>query len=141
MLCCSRCRRRRFCRCWQRCRQRYSSSPLSSALSSPCLPEAELRNGLPGGESGSPREGLLLEATLFFRRIRPRAPAWMRRFGLEWSYRLLSNPRRLAYRYLVRGPRVLPMLSRYRVSLRTERERSLATNEVVDPDAEPLDAM
>ena len=41
----------------------------------------------------------------------------------------------------VRGPRVLPMLSRYRVSLRTERERSLATNEVVDPDAEPLDAM
>lgn len=70
-----------------------------------------------------------------------RAPAWMRRFGLEWSYRLLSNPRRLAYRYLVRGPRVLPMLSRYRVSLRTERERSLATNEIVDPDAEPLDAM
>ena len=70
-----------------------------------------------------------------------RAPAWMRRFGLEWSYRLLSNPRRLAYRYLVRGPRVLPMLSRYRVSLRTERERSLATNEIVAPDAEPLDAM
>jgi exopolysaccharide biosynthesis WecB/TagA/CpsF family protein len=34
-----------------------------------------------------------------------RAPRWMQRFGLEWAYRLSQNPRRLARRYLVRGPR------------------------------------
>jgi N-acetylglucosaminyldiphosphoundecaprenol N-acetyl-beta-D-mannosaminyltransferase len=30
----------------------------------------------------------------------PRAPAWMRRFGLEWLHRLASEPRRLWRRYL-----------------------------------------
>ena len=29
-----------------------------------------------------------------------RAPAWARRFALEWAWRLLSNPRRLFMRYL-----------------------------------------
>jgi exopolysaccharide biosynthesis WecB/TagA/CpsF family protein len=35
-----------------------------------------------------------------------RAPRWMQKSGLEWLYRLLSDPGRLATRYLVRGPRV-----------------------------------
>lgn len=39
-----------------------------------------------------------------------RAPRWMQRCGLEWLYRLMSNPKRMAYRYLVRGPRIFPML-------------------------------
>jgi len=30
-----------------------------------------------------------------------RAPSWMQRSGLEWVYRLLSEPRRLARRYIV----------------------------------------
>lgn len=30
-----------------------------------------------------------------------RAPRWMQRVGLEWSHRLLREPRRLAHRYLV----------------------------------------
>lgn len=30
-----------------------------------------------------------------------RAPAWMRKAGLEWLFRLLQEPRRLAHRYLV----------------------------------------
>jgi len=30
----------------------------------------------------------------------PRAPLWMRRIGMEWLHRLISNPRRLAGRYL-----------------------------------------
>jgi N-acetylglucosaminyldiphosphoundecaprenol N-acetyl-beta-D-mannosaminyltransferase len=29
-----------------------------------------------------------------------RAPVWMRKFGLEWSYRVLTDPRRYARRYL-----------------------------------------
>jgi N-acetylglucosaminyldiphosphoundecaprenol N-acetyl-beta-D-mannosaminyltransferase len=31
----------------------------------------------------------------------PRAPAWMRRIGLEWSFRLIQEPRRLWRRYLI----------------------------------------
>jgi len=30
-----------------------------------------------------------------------RAPKWMQRLGLEWCHRLMQEPRRLAYRYLV----------------------------------------
>jgi N-acetylglucosaminyldiphosphoundecaprenol N-acetyl-beta-D-mannosaminyltransferase len=34
-----------------------------------------------------------------------RAPEWMQSMGLEWCHRLLSEPRRLAGRYLVGNPR------------------------------------
>ncbi len=32
---------------------------------------------------------------------KPRAPAWMQRSGFEWLFRLASEPRRLAHRYLI----------------------------------------
>jgi N-acetylglucosaminyldiphosphoundecaprenol N-acetyl-beta-D-mannosaminyltransferase len=32
--------------------------------------------------------------------MKPDAPLWMQRFGLTWVYRLGSEPRRLASRYL-----------------------------------------
>jgi N-acetylglucosaminyldiphosphoundecaprenol N-acetyl-beta-D-mannosaminyltransferase len=32
---------------------------------------------------------------------KPRAPLWMQRSGFEWLFRLLTEPRRLAHRYLV----------------------------------------
>lgn len=32
---------------------------------------------------------------------KPRAPTWMQRSGLEWLFRLLCEPRRLAHRYLI----------------------------------------
>jgi N-acetylglucosaminyldiphosphoundecaprenol N-acetyl-beta-D-mannosaminyltransferase len=32
---------------------------------------------------------------------KPRAPRWMQRAGFEWLFRLISEPRRLAHRYLV----------------------------------------
>ncbi|SIS53571.1 polymer biosynthesis protein, WecB/TagA/CpsF family [Roseivivax lentus] len=35
----------------------------------------------------------------FFSGTQRRAPAWMRRFALEWVWRMLSDPRRLALRY------------------------------------------
>lgn len=34
-----------------------------------------------------------------------RAPRWMQKWGLEWLFRLMSEPRRLWYRYLVLAPR------------------------------------
>jgi exopolysaccharide biosynthesis WecB/TagA/CpsF family protein len=51
--------------------------------------------------------------------IERRAPPWMRRIGIEWLYRLLQNPKRLAYRYLVRGPRIFFLL--WRIELRAKR--------------------
>lgn len=33
-----------------------------------------------------------------------RAPYWMRRLGVEWLYRLLQEPRRLFYRYVIGNP-------------------------------------
>jgi N-acetylglucosaminyldiphosphoundecaprenol N-acetyl-beta-D-mannosaminyltransferase len=32
---------------------------------------------------------------------KPRAPVWMQRSGLEWLFRLMCEPRRLAHRYLI----------------------------------------
>jgi N-acetylglucosaminyldiphosphoundecaprenol N-acetyl-beta-D-mannosaminyltransferase len=43
-----------------------------------------------------------------------RAPRWMQALHIEWLHRLLSDPKRLAYRYLVRGPRIFPLLLRKR---------------------------
>jgi N-acetylglucosaminyldiphosphoundecaprenol N-acetyl-beta-D-mannosaminyltransferase len=40
----------------------------------------------------------------------PRAPEWMQRLGLEWCFRLLREPRQMAYRYLVQGPAALAKL-------------------------------
>jgi N-acetylglucosaminyldiphosphoundecaprenol N-acetyl-beta-D-mannosaminyltransferase len=37
--------------------------------------------------------------------VKPQAPAWLQRIGLEWSFRLLSEPRRLWRRYLYHNPR------------------------------------
>jgi N-acetylglucosaminyldiphosphoundecaprenol N-acetyl-beta-D-mannosaminyltransferase len=37
---------------------------------------------------------------------KPRAPIWMQRLSLEWLFRLLSEPRRLALRYLIIAPRI-----------------------------------
>ena len=41
-----------------------------------------------------------------------RAPAWLSRWGLEWAYRLLREPRRLAGRYLVRDPQFIGIFLR-----------------------------
>ena len=38
-----------------------------------------------------------------------RAPRWMADSGLEWAYRLSREPRRLAYRYLVRDAQIVPL--------------------------------
>jgi exopolysaccharide biosynthesis WecB/TagA/CpsF family protein len=47
-----------------------------------------------------------------------RAPIWMQRIGFEWLYRLIRNPRRLAWRYLVRGPKFFFYMGASRVVLR-----------------------
>ena len=41
----------------------------------------------------------------FFSGAKRRAPVWMQRGGVEWLYRLVSEPRRLWRRYLLGNPR------------------------------------
>jgi N-acetylglucosaminyldiphosphoundecaprenol N-acetyl-beta-D-mannosaminyltransferase len=38
---------------------------------------------------------------------KPQAPMWIQRIGLEWLFRLLSEPRRLWRRYLYTNPRFI----------------------------------
>ncbi len=44
---------------------------------------------------------------------RRRAPMPLRVAGLEWAWRLASEPRRLTRRYLVEGPRIFPIAWRW----------------------------
>lgn len=39
-----------------------------------------------------------------------RAPTWMQQSGIEWMFRLLQAPKRMAKRYLIRGPRIFRLL-------------------------------
>jgi len=39
------------------------------------------------------------------------APVWMRQSGLEWMFRLVSEPRRLAARYLINNPMFLGLIT------------------------------
>ncbi|MDP9008623.1 MAG: WecB/TagA/CpsF family glycosyltransferase [Pseudomonadota bacterium] len=54
----------------------------------------------------------------FITGIERRAPIWMQQLGFEWLFRLLQNPRRLAKRYLVRGPIIFLLLWRIELRLR-----------------------
>lgn len=49
-----------------------------------------------------------------------RAPLWMQNCGLEWLYRLLKEPRRLAKRYLVDDTKIIPIILKY---LRCPKEK------------------
>ena len=51
--------------------------------------------------------GLCIGASIdFLTGKQRRAPVWLRKAGFEWLYRLLSDPQRLARRYLFESPRI-----------------------------------
>jgi UDP-N-acetyl-D-mannosaminuronic acid transferase (WecB/TagA/CpsF family) len=50
--------------------------------------------------------------------VERRAPIWMQQLGFEWLFRLSQNPRRMAKRYLVRGPRIFLLLPLIDLKLR-----------------------
>jgi len=52
----------------------------------------------------------------FIAGTKPQAPRWMMRSGLEWAFRLATEPRRLAGRYLRNIPRFLYLLAREQVT-------------------------
>lgn len=51
----------------------------------------------------------------------PLAPAWMTRLGVEWAFRLVHEPRRLARRYLWDDPRFFWWMLRQRARRRRRR--------------------
>lgn len=57
----------------------------------------------------------------FLTGVERRAPRWMQRAHLEWLFRLLSEPGRMAKRYLVRGPRMFWLLRHIKVNIRAPR--------------------
>lgn len=64
--------------------------------------------------------GLCIGASLaFLSGTTQRAPMWMQRWGLEWLHRVASDPRRLAWRYLVQDPAVFGLLFREWRRMRT----------------------
>ena len=63
--------------------------------------------------------GLCIGASLgFLAGAERRAPVWMQRGGVEWAFRLASDPRRLARRYLLDSPCVVPLLLRQKLAAR-----------------------
>ena len=67
-------------------------------------------------EKGAHGVGFCIGAGLeFLVGARKRAPLWMRKAGLEWLHRLVSDPRRLWRRYLYA---VIPLLSLFTMEIR-----------------------
>lgn len=56
----------------------------------------------------------------FLAGVKPQAPLWMRRSGLEWVFRLASEPRRLWRRYLVYNMRFVIHVARAALAGRKE---------------------
>jgi len=66
--------------------------------------------------------------------LKRQAPHWMRRSGLEWFFRFITEPRRLAWRYLKNNPRFV-----LRVAAQELGRRSRATG-MRSPEAHPAAA-
>lgn len=67
-----------------------------------------------GGFTGT---GLCVGASLaFLAGAQRRAPLFVQRAGLEWLFRLATNPRRLARRYLLDSPPIIGLLLRQRLA-------------------------
>jgi len=47
-----------------------------------------------------------------------RAPLILRQWGLEWFFRLIKNPLRLSWRYLIRGPKIFFLFRRIKFCFR-----------------------
>ena len=46
----------------------------------------------------------------FYAGVNPRAPQWMCKLGIEWLYRLLSNPRRMWRRTFISAPKFVALV-------------------------------
>jgi N-acetylglucosaminyldiphosphoundecaprenol N-acetyl-beta-D-mannosaminyltransferase len=78
-------------------------------------PQQELLAHEISRRSGAVGVALCIGAALdFLSGAQRRAPAFLQHAGLEWLFRLANDPKRLWRRYLVEGPRILPIWWRNR---------------------------
>jgi N-acetylglucosaminyldiphosphoundecaprenol N-acetyl-beta-D-mannosaminyltransferase len=57
----------------------------------------------------------------FLANTKPQAPRWVMRSGLEWVFRLISEPRRLSGRYMKHNPRFIALLLLQWIGVRRDR--------------------
>lgn len=80
-------------------------------------PQSELICALIRQRGKAAGVGLCVGASLeFLTGLKRRAPRWMQRAGLEWLFRLASEPARLWRRYLLEGPAIFRVWWRWRVN-------------------------
>lgn len=69
--------------------------------------------------------------------LKKQAPAWMQKSGLEWSFRLMTEPRRLWPRYLVNNPMFLWLMFLQALGRRpVDNEANSTVGELIDTDLE-----
>lgn len=91
------------------------SHPADYILLAVGSPQQEMLAELLRRDGGVRGTALCIGAAIqFFIGESKRAPRWVQRMSLEWAYRLLQDPRRLAHRYLVKGPAILPLYARWK---------------------------
>lgn len=59
----------------------------------------------------------------FLSGVKPQAPLWIRSIGLEWLFRLATEPRRLWRRYLLGNPKYVFLLFQQLLNIRRFEER------------------
>jgi N-acetylglucosaminyldiphosphoundecaprenol N-acetyl-beta-D-mannosaminyltransferase len=75
------------------------------------MPQQEILAGRIAAHQQARGVGLCIGASIdFLTGKQRRAPVWVQKAGLEWLYRLLSDPRRLASRYLIECPRIFYLM-------------------------------
>lgn len=75
------------------------------------MPQQEIIADLVSRHPDARGIGLCIGASIdFLTGKQQRAPEWMQKAGVEWLYRLASNPRRLANRYLVECPKIFYLM-------------------------------
>ena len=93
---------------WRRCVDELSTAKWSIALI--CLPLPRQQLVAEGLRLNGRKHGIAMcvgASIDFLSGKQRRAPAWMQTVGLEWAYRLCTNPRRMWRRYLLDGPNIL----------------------------------
>jgi N-acetylglucosaminyldiphosphoundecaprenol N-acetyl-beta-D-mannosaminyltransferase len=75
------------------------------------MPQQEVLAGRIADQPEARGVGLCIGASIdFLTGQQQRAPVWIQKAGFEWLHRLLSDPRRLAARYLIECPKIFYLI-------------------------------
>lgn len=83
------------------------------------MPQQEILAQRLAEHGGAKGVGLCIGASIdFLTGKQTRAPRWVQMLGIEWLHRLLSDPKRLAKRYLIDCPKIFPLVIGHVLSAR-----------------------